>query len=135
MIEPFMLYVRLYAEASGQDYTSFRKRFNTLHVKNFNIRISSWMTNNRWTKHDISGLIWFCYQHNPLNMLSLTEYGNMDNIGKCVGMYARWLYTHEEKVAEDGLLKAISVSAPNKTPELLEQAMTLEQVYEVYGRN
>lgn len=132
---PFTFYVRLFADASGQDYEGFRRRFNNLHVKNFNIRISNWKTTNRWTNQEVAGLIWYCYQHNPLNTTNLTDYGNLDNIGKCVGVYARWLYAHEEEIEKDGLLKVISTSSPNKTYEQLEKAMPLEEVYAVYGKH
>lgn len=135
MKSPFNLYVRLFADVSGQDADLFVRRFNDTHKKNFYMRVSNWKTTNGWGDDEVAALVYFCYQHNPLKTADLKEYGNLDNIGKCVGMFARWMNAHEEAIEQDGLLSTVFALAPDTTYQELERAMTLDEVYEAYGRH
>ena len=126
----------MFAYASNLDFELFRRRFTEHHIRDFNVRISNWRVNNNWTDDDIVGLILYCYNHNPLLAESATAYGNLKNIGQSITLYKGWCYNHEEEIEAAGLFKTI-VGTANEDPygEVLSNAMTLEEVYAVYGKH
>lgn len=132
---PFTMYTRLYADASNLDYTLFSRRFNQVHYKNFTTRISNWKTSNTWEDKDVVGLIYYCYQHNPMHADSLLVYGEMDNIAMSIKSYREWCLQHRQEIEEGGLLATITRYSTDPKYASLSTAMTMDEVYEVYGRH
>lgn len=133
-MSPFGVYVRLFAEAVGEDYSRFRKRFTSHHVKMFETRISNWVTSNGdWTRQHVVALMFFCHYHNPLMLSSLQEYGNLDNVGKCVALFNRWMRAYEDRVEAEGLLKTVIDTAPAFDEEVRAKSLTYEEVKALYG--
>lgn len=134
-MSPFAVYVRLFAEASGQEPSRFSKRFTTHHVKSFNVRVSNWKTNNVWTNDQIAGLIFFCYFHNPLMAEDKRVYGSLDNIGQCVGLFSKWLKAHADLVDERGLVRCIIETAVDLDDDTRLKALDLSEARELYAKN
>lgn len=132
---PYSMYLRLFAEATGQQYSMFRKRFTSIHAQQFGQRISNWKIRHAWTDHEITGLICYCYWFNPLGDVSPTAYGSLDAIGQCILSFKLWLRANEDRIVERGLITALYGAAHigEVDGEMYKRAMTLDEVREAYG--
>lgn len=123
----------MYAWASKQKMAKLKSLFDAKHVVAFNMRTSHWMQINEWTSEDVVGLILYCYFHNPLLLSNRAQYGNLDNVGQSIRMYLSWRRDNAELIASEGLCAAVAKAGHSNVPE--GQRMTMEEVYEVYGKH
>lgn len=134
-MSPFQTYIRLFAEASKQDPTAFSKRFKANHLRAFNVRISNWKTTNHWTNDHVCALIFFCYYHNPLLLDDITLYGNLDNIGRCVSLFSKWVRANKETLESVNMIKLVLDTALTLDADIVARALNLEDARALYARD